>query len=282
MDATTAASLYTQLELPALSLTAIALILLICLPAMAVLGYWGGRTRRRMLLRAGEEIDHVVGETTLAAILALLGLLLAFSFGDTLSLAQARKAATVKEAAALGTAFLRADYLPEAGRLPLQQALLDYTETRLLPGNGALDSQEAAQAFLERSLAAQARLWPLTLEATTDSEVAPPIQAFVAGAVNEAIDAHLFRLQMATSPMSEVTHIVLLASGMMGLFLLGNRAGLLGRRLTWRIFVFSGFLFVVMFTIVDTQRAKEGLVRADEMPLRATLFDMHEALAAGG
>ena len=279
MDATTAASLYTQIELPLLSLTSTAVILLICLPAMAVIGFWGGRARRRMLLRAGEEIDLVVGETTLAAILALLGLLLAFSFGDALSLAQARKAATVNEAAALGTAFLRADYLPETGRLPLQQALLDYTETRLLPGNGALASQEEAQAFLDRSLAAQARLWPLTLEATADP-VPPPIQAFVAGAVNEAIDAHLYRLQMTTSPMSEVTHLVLLASAMMGLFLLGNRAGLLGRRLTWRMFVFSGFLFIVMFTIVDTQRAKEGLVRVDEMPMRATVFDMRQALAA--
>ena len=280
MDPTTAASLYTQIELPTLSLTATALILLICLPAMAVIGFWSGWTRRRMLLRSGEEIDHVVGETTLTAILALLGLLLAFSFGDALSLAQARKAAAVDEAAALGTAFLRADYLPEAGRLPLQQALLDYSETRLLPGNGALNSQEAAQAFLERSLAAQARLWPLTLEATADP-VAPAIKTFVAGAVNEAIDAHLYRLQMTTSPMSEVTRLVLLASAMTALFLLGNRAGLLGRRLTWRMFVFSGFLFIVMFTIVDTQRAKEGLVRVDDMPLRATVFDMREALAAG-
>jgi hypothetical protein len=280
MDPTTAASLYTQIELPTLSLIATALILLICLPAMAVIGFWSGWTRRKMLLRSGEEIDHVVGETTLTAILALLGLLLAFSFGDALSLAQARKAAAVDEAAALGTAFLRADYLPEAGRLPLQQALLDYSETRLLPGNGALNSQEAAQAFLERSLAAQARLWPLTLEATADP-VAPAIKTFVAGAVNDAIDAHLYRLQMTTSPMSEVTRLVLLASAMTALFLLGNRAGLLGRRLTWRMFVFSGFLFIVMFTIVDTQRAKEGLVRVDDMPLRATVFDMREALAAG-
>ena len=280
MDPTTAASLYTQIELPTLSLTTTALILLICLPAMAVIGFWSGWTRRRMLLRSGEEIDHVVGETTLTAILALLGLLLAFSFGDALSLAQARKAAAVDEAAALGTAFLRADYLPEAGRLPLQQALLDYSETRLLPGNGALNSQEAAQAFLERSLAAQARLWPLTLEATADP-VAPAIKTFVAGAVNDAIDAHLYRLQMTTSPMSEVTRLVLLASAMTALFLLGNRAGLLGRRLTWRMFVFSGFLFIVMFTIVDTQRAKEGLVRVDDMPLRATVFDMREALATG-
>ena len=85
---------------------------------------------------------------------------------------------------------------------------------------------------------------------------------------------------MTTSPMSEVTRLVLLASAMTALFLLGNRAGLLGRRLTWRIFVFSGFLFIVMFTIVDTQRAKEGLVRVDDMPLRATVFDMRQTLAA--
>lgn len=280
MDATTAASLYKNIELPSLTLLMIALILCVSLPAMAVIGYWGGRARRRMVLSAGGEVDHVIGETTLAAILALLGLLLAFSFGDALSLAQARKGATVNEAAALGTAFLRADYLPESGGRALQSALLAYAETRLLPGDAGLATAEDARLFLQRSLEAQARLWPLTLEATQDP-VAPPIKAFVAGAVNEAIDAHLYRLQMMNSPMSEVAHLMLLATALTALFLLGNRAGLLGRRLTWRMFVFSGFLFIVMFTIVDTQRAKEGLVRVDEMPMRATVFDMRQALAAG-
>lgn len=228
-------------------------------------------------MAADKEVDQVVGQTTLGAILALLGLLLAFSFGNALNMSQARKSAIVNEAAALGTAFMRADYLAEPGRTNLQQAILDYTRTRILPDEGRIDSLEAAQDFIAHTLDAQAHLWPLTLEATKDP-VPAPIKAFVAGAVNEAVDAHLYRVETLSNPVSDVTQAMMLAAALIALFLLGNRAGIIGRRLTWRTFVFSGFLFVVMVTIMDAQRGSEGLVRVDDTALRTTIFDMQKAL----
>jgi hypothetical protein len=33
-----------------------------------------------------------------------------------------------------------------------------------------------------------------------------------------------------------------------------------------------------MVTIIDTQRGTEGLIRADDSPLRAAIFDMEQAL----
>lgn len=220
----------------------------------------------------------VVGETTLSAILALLGLLLAFSFGNVLSFSQDRKTAVTNEAAALGTAFLRADYLAEPGRTQLKELLYEYSKTRVLPGNGVIDTFEKAQEYLHQTLQVQAKIWPLTLEATR-APTPPPIQAFVAGSVNEALDAHLLRMQALSNPVSEATQFMVLAAALTGLFLLGNRAGLLGRQLTWRTFVFSGFLFVVMMTITDTQRSGEGLVRLDDSTMRATILDMEIALA---
>lgn len=278
MELITAASLYSQLDLPRFPLWVIVVVLLILLPASIVGGYWRGTRHRKALVSSGKDVSHVVGETALSALLALLGLLLAFSFGNSLSVFQARKAATVDEAAALGTVFLRADYLPDDGRIPLQEAILEYAKTRVLDNVAPLSTQDAAQAFLETTLAAQAKLWPLTLEATADP-VEPPIKAFVASAMNEALDAHLYRLQVLSNPISEIIHVMVLGAACMGLFLFGNRAGLLGRTLTWRIFAFSGFLLIVMYTIVDTQRAKDGFIRVDDLPLLATIFDMEQALA---
>ena len=160
------AALYNQISLPLLSIEVAMLVLIVVLPTAAICGYFAGALRRKALVDAGKPVDQVVGETTLGAILALLGLLLAFSFGNALTLSQMRKSAVVNESAAIGTAFLRADFLPEPGRLELQSALLEYAETRILPGDGSIDTLEAAQNFIALTLDAQAKLWPITLRAT--------------------------------------------------------------------------------------------------------------------
>ena len=278
MEVADPVSLYNQIAMPALSLPEVALLLFLSLPAAAVIGFRTGAHRRRRLLAADNKIEHVVGETTLGAILALLGLLLAFSFGNALNLAQARKAAVVGEAAAIGTAFLRADYVAEPARTALQKALLEYGRSRILPMDGSLATTEQARAFLKETLTAQEKLWPLTLEATADPMPAP-LKGFVAGAMNDALDAHLYRVEHLSNPVSDVVLSMLLAAALMSLFLLGNRNGSNGRDLTWRTFVLSGFLFVVMLTIVDTQRSAEGLVRTDETALLVPVHDMELALA---
>jgi hypothetical protein len=277
MEFTTDAGQYDAISLPVLDYNTIAVFLIVVLPLAAVLGFFVGSRRRKRLLEQDAAIDTVVVETTLGAILGILGLLLAFTFGNALSLSEARKAAIVGEAAALGTAFLRADYLPEPGRTELQTALFDYAKTRKLPEGGRLTTLEAVQAFLDTSLRAQARIWPLTLEWTADPFPAP-LKTFVAGAVNDALDAHLYRMQSLSAPVVEATNKMLLASAVLALFLFGNRVGLLGRDLTWRTFVLSASLFVVMMTIVDTQRPGEGFIRIDDSTLDATVFDMQQAL----
>lgn len=279
MDATTAAELYSGLTLPALPFLPTVLMLLVALPLAAVLGFVTGAARRRTLDAGGESPEALVGETTLGAILALLGLILAFTFANALSVSQDRKAALNDEAAALGTAFLRADYLPEPGRADLQSALLDYARSRVVPEEGRLGSAEALRAFIGESLQLQARLWPLTLEATADP-VPPPIKSFAAGAVNEVLDAHLARMQTLSAPVANITQGMMLSIAVVALFLLGNRAGIAGRPLTWRTFVFAYSLFAVMVTITDVQRATEGFVRLNDSNLRATIFDMEQALAA--
>ncbi|NRB17880.1 MAG: hypothetical protein HRU33_10035 [Rhodobacteraceae bacterium] len=278
MEITSAASLYSQISIPALPLLGTALLLLVTLPLGAVAGFLAGYFRRKKLLATSKKVDKVIGETTLSAVLALLGLLLAFSFGNALSLSQARKNTIVNEATALGTVFLRADYLSEPGRTKLQNSILDYTRTRLLPGDKQINNLEDAQIFLNRTLLAQAKLWPLTLEYTKDPTPVP-IKTFVAGAMNDAIDAHLYRMEILSTPVSDVTQAMMLTAALSALFLLGNRAGMVGRTLTWRTFVFSGFLFVVMGIIIDMQRGNEGFIRTDDTALKVTIFDMKMTLA---
>ncbi|MDD9717661.1 hypothetical protein PVW48_12955 [Dinoroseobacter sp. PD6] len=276
MDGTTAVAIYGEMRLPVFSLGTTVLLLALTLPAAAVTGFLFGQRQRARTLAKGKIIDKVLGETTLGAILGLLGLLLAFSFGHALSLAQTRKVAVIDEAAALGTVFLRADYAGEGARTDLKTAIYDYTLTRVVPDVARVESEADVRAFLETSLAAQAKLWPATLAATDGVE--PPVATFIASAMNDAIDAHLYRMQTFAVPVSDVTQLMLLATALASLFLLGNRAGMQGRVLSWRTFMFSGFLFVVMVTIVDVQRSSAGFVQTDQSPLLVTIFDMEQAL----
>jgi hypothetical protein len=85
-------------------------------------------------------------------------------------------------------------------------------------------------------------------------------------------------LQTLSAPISDYAQAMLLAAAIASLFLLGNRSGTIGRKLSWRTFVLSGFLFLVMTTIIDFQRGEEGFILTDEAALLATIFDMELAI----
>ncbi|ESQ15720.1 MAG TPA: hypothetical protein DDY14_11215 [Chromatiaceae bacterium] len=277
MDTATAAGVYTDLNLPSISIAVTAMILFVSLPVCAVLGFAIGHRVRKRLLRARRDIDVMVAETTLGAFLALLGLLLAFTFGNSLNYFNDRKVAMTTEANAIGTAFLRADLLAEPQQLELKDALLDYARTRVSSGSGTMPGQESALRKLDRSLQLQAQLWPLALEATAEP-MPPATRSFVLAAINDVLDAHTVRIAKLSLPVSKYANAMMFVSALAAVFLLGNRAGMVGRKLTWRTFFFSGFLFVVMITIVDTQRATEGLIVIDQTPLKAVIFDMETTI----
>lgn len=277
MEPASATALVDQVTLPSLSMGQSMLLLVVVLPIAAVLGYLSGASRRQKTLAQGKELDMRAGETTVGAILAILGLLLAFSFGNSLSISQKNERALVDEAAAIGTAFLRADYLPEPGRTELKQALLDYAQTRMVPDDSWFSDIALFGTFIQTSLEAQAKLWPLTIEHTADPLPAP-IKAFVAGSINDVLDAHLYRMESLSQPVAEYSKIMVLLAGVAGLFLVGNRAGLTGRALTWRTFLLSGFLFAVMITVIDTERPRDGIIRIDTSAMLVTIADMEAAL----
>lgn len=257
-------------------MSGVVLILVICLPAMAYLGHRLGHGTR--VARGYDTAPPAVipGEQSLGAIMGLLGLLLAFSFGATLNWSQQRNHMVVEEGAALGTAFLRADLLEEPGKGALQQALFDYALTREEFFNVGTNRADIADA-LETTVAAQAELWPATMAAFTP-ETPAPVRTFVAGGITDVLDAHTRRIAAGSETLPNVAKVMLLATAMIALLLLGNRSGLQGRPLTWRTFTFSAILLVVMLVTLDLDRANEGLMIAKSAPIEAAVADMRAML----
>ncbi|QPM91241.1 bestrophin-like domain [Pseudooceanicola algae] len=231
---------------------------------------------RGWFLRGNRDIG-MPGEVSLGALLALLGLLLGFTFSAALNWREARAAAAVEEAAALSTAFLRADLLPEDSGRALQEALLAYGRTRVVP-TGFRATEANAEALVRQTLATQAALWP-ALHRTLGPSVPPPIQSFVAGGVTDVLDAHTRRVAVASKSISTGIWTLLIFAASSGVFIVGNRSALLGRPLSWRTLVFSVVLTSVLVTIEDLDRATDGFTIVPQDALRTAVADMDRALS---
>src|SRR5438045_1409782 len=89
-------------------------------------GYRLGRSRRKS---SEEEKEAPVGAMVQAS-LALLALLLAFTFGLAVARFDARRQLVVDEANAIGTTYLRAGMIPERGE-EVRAILREYVEVGL-------------------------------------------------------------------------------------------------------------------------------------------------------
>jgi len=246
---------------------AILLILLVAVEA----GYRLGISRYR---KSEDAKRSVRGDVSLGSMLALLGLLLAFTYSFSLSRADMRKQAVINEANAIGTAFLRADLGAEPGRGELREGLLDYARTRIIREE---IYGEEAQAFLQRSLEAQARLWPATKRAL-NGDTPGPIQASIVQAVNDVLDAHATRLAVVNDRIpTSVLALLLLVAGA-SLAVAAHNAGLNGTINRSRTIAFAFTLAALMVVIVDFDQGQRGMIRNSHQPLELVVQDLEAQL----
>lgn len=266
-----------QYVTPLLPLWGMVVLVITLLPLAALLGWVVGRSRYVKADYANNPPASLPGDATLGAMLALLGLLLAFTFSFVLSRAEARKLTEVEEANAIGTAFLRADLLADPGRKELQEAISTYARTRL-PDHRVLDTSASFDEFLRKSLEAQAMLWPTAIKALRD-DTPPAIAVLVANGVTEVLDAHSRRLAANLDGVPLIVKLMVLVYAIAALFFVGNHAALRGRRLTWRTFMFSLGVGTVMIVIADFERPNTGFVQTNHAVMKSAIADIDHALA---
>jgi len=225
------------------------------------------------LRRHRESVDAkraVRGDVTLGSMLALLGLLLAFTYAFSLSRADMRKQAIVHEANAIGTAFLRANLGSEPGRSELRQGLLNYARTRLIYKELYGD---ALREVVDRSLDAQARLWPAA-ERALQGAVPGPLQASIVQAVNEVLDTHAIRLAVIHDRIPGAVFALLLLVAAASLAVAAHNVGLNGSINRWRMSAFALILSALILIIIDFDRGQHGLIRISLQPLEVVVKDL--------
>ena len=109
--------------------------------------------------------------TVEGAILALLGLLIAFSFSGAATRFDQRRQQIVDEASKISSAYALIDLLPAEDQAPLRETFKLYVDSRL-EAYRKIPDLAAAKVELERSKALQNEIWTRAVDATGDPEAA--------------------------------------------------------------------------------------------------------------
>ena len=219
------------------------------------------------------------GSVVLTSTLALLGLILAFTYSASADRLGARKQAVIVEANAIGTAFLRAGLAAEPERMELREALLDYARSRVIlrAAPGELYTEEGLRQIVDRQLQAQAPLWPLT-KTIVNKSGRGVIEVALMASVNDVIDMHTIRISAVVDRLPTVVLVMLVFIASAALAITGFNAGLSGVIVRGRLTLFALVLSSVMYVIVDFDRPRDGFIRVSEVSMLALINGIEQKL----
>jgi hypothetical protein len=233
----------------------------------------------RLGKRDKENVDEPTKSwliTINGVILGMLGLLLAFSFGMAQQRFDTRKRLVVEEANAIGTTYLRAQWLAEPRRTEISQRLREYVDLRLtadlLKGN-----EEILQQLVDQSDRLQEQLWAHAIE-IAKSEPASPIAALFIVTLNETIDLQSTRLAAYRNRIPPIILLLLFLFAAFSILLSGYVSGFRDRRSLFAMFTFVGLLTFFLFVIVDLDRPRLGLITVNQESLIKLQKQMHAEL----
>lgn len=200
---------------------------------------------------------------------ALVAFLVGFGFAGAGARYIERADLIVTEANALGTAWLRADVLPEPARHDLRAALREYTEDRV----AALGSDDRAEVMKRVAKVAglHERMWRAAVAGTANDA---PLMLVVFPAVNQVIDLNTAHLALARRHWPLAIMVVLLASAALSYALVGFGAGRSRRTFSTLDSIYGVVLAVAMWMVIDLDYARRGVLQVPSMPMVETLATM--------
>jgi hypothetical protein len=249
-----------------LSSWALALVILAVVGAFTAAGVLLGRYLRK----SSETLREPFGVLQ-AALLGVVGLILAFGLSLAVGRYESRRAAVVDDANAIGTTYLRAQFLSEPARSESLALLRRYTDLALrlsdqVPNSAAMRRTTAEQDFVQR------RLWRLAGEAVDRAPLATAPRLYIE-TLNEMIDQQTVRVAALNNrvPGAVLTLEVLGAAFALGL--LGLYLSVLGRGLAPMLLA-AALVTMLLLVTFDLDRPTRGLIKIPSTPLEALRASM--------
>ena len=242
-----------------LSLPAVALVIFVSMIAAALIGYGIHRLELR-LTKGRQEAEQSQESYLIGAILGVLALLLAFTFGMALDRFEERRHLVTKEANAIGTSYLRAQLLDEPHRSRLSGLLVQYTDNRIILADVPPERLNAQLATNDRLLI---EIWAAVI-ASRESALAHGITTPLLMTYNEVIDLDTERKVSRTMRVPAPVLLLLflymtLVAAVLGYVIKEQRVRLCG--------AFFVLLTIYFAVIVDLNRPKSGAIRESQEPM---------------
>ena len=201
----------------------------------------------------------------LSAMLALLGLLVGFTFSIAVGRHELRRNLVVDEANAIGTEYLRTQLVPEPFRTRLADALRRYTDARLALAAAGEDATAIARADdLADSL--QQQMWSTTMEAVPAIQPAAVSSLVVAG-MNTIIDAASSRRAALEARLPSIAFGSLVLYAVVAASMLGFVSGSGRYRSRVGAIVMLMLLTLALGLILDLDRPRRGTIKVSQQPL---------------
>jgi hypothetical protein len=207
-----------------------------------------------------------------AQVLALLGLLIAFSFGMAETRFETRRQIIVDEANAIGTTYLRAGFLGDPGGGELHRLLRSYVDARIEFYEAGTDRPRVLES-LRTASRLQEQIWS-RVEAAVRADPHAMAPSLLAQATNEMIDMEGSRRASVQQHVPWPVFAMLLVVAATGVALIGHSAGLDGARFWFGMIAMPLLIAAVITLIYDLDHPRLGLVRLGQesmLALRAGL-----------
>ena len=214
-----------------------------------------------------------------AALLGLVGLILAFGLTMAVGRYDARRVAVVEEANAIGTTHLRAQMLREPMRTRSLEQLVDYTDTAILLASSVPGSSAAREAIADGELL-QRSLWRLAGDAVAGSPTDSAPRLYVE-TLNEMIDMRTVRVSALNNRVPGAVLVIEVVGAAVALGLLALYLGILARGVL-AVVLASAFVSVLLLITFDLDRPVRGLVTVPDTPLVGLRVSMELPPAADG
>jgi hypothetical protein len=213
-------------------------------------------------LQSDPEATASEGGAAEAAVFALLGLLIAFTFSGAAARFEDRRHLVGDEANAIGTAYLRVDLLPADSQPELRDLFRRYTDLRSTVYQGALDGNQVL-ARLAAGDALQREIWAKSLAAARRPDVPAHATMLLMPALNDMIDITTTRVVASQNHPPAAVFVLLGALCVVGSLLVGRGHSSNTTRRWFYPIVFAAILSATVYVIVDVEFPRLGLIRVD-------------------
>ena len=246
----------------ALDIRIVALALAVAMFAAWLIGRrMGGRLRGKHNVKPSKFDD---------ASMALLGLLLGFTFGTSIAKHDQRRLAVIADGNAIGDFYTCASLLKEPTRTRLLAVIREYAQLRLdltrgRPLPGALDEALAKFGRMHDQMTT------LVAQAVSDGT---PIAVSLTNTLNELTSSQTSRLAAYRDRLPASIVILLSACAIFTTLLIGREQGVEGSTDIAGTVCFILLVSFAIYVILDLNRPEAGLIRVSQEPMERLLSSM--------